>query len=294
MNQFCDSHAGCGDSSVCPWLLTRGIAESTNASCFSFICSANISAPLNGDVGGIGVSHPPLQSTYEKNAYLMMSQVYISYYMQSGIALGAFILLKLCHTHFYRTCLLLLWPLSLIWPSTLAKTKRRAQHVQTRLQKYLPTIKSATVEFHKAQCFFMLAINVAAQVSVGQGTLNQDTVSLQGLHNNYSLIGLISISGLLPIVFTLLSLRSVGMRSWYLLILSAVTAILSAATFYQTGTFNPSPADLHHLQTATDDIYSDCGDRDPQCFIWSSIKTSPSKVQRKEALEVQHALHSLC
>ena len=167
--------------------------------------------------------------------------------MQSGIALEGFILLKLCHTHFYQTCLLLLWTLSLIWPSTWDKTKRRTQRVQTPLRKYLPTIKSATVEFHEAQCLFMLAIDVAAQVSVNQGTPNRDTVSLQGLYNNYSLIGLISISGLLPIVFTLLSLRSVGMRSCYLLFLSTVTAILSAATFYQTGTFNPSLADLHQL-----------------------------------------------
>lgn len=186
--------------------------------------------------------------------------------MQSGIALGAFVLLKLCHTHFYRTCLVLLWPLCLIRPSAWAKSKRRAQHVQTRLRKYLPTIKSATVEFHKAQCFFMLAIGIAAQVSVNQGTLNQDTTSLQGLYNNYNLIGVISISGLLPITFTLLSLHTVGMHSWYLLILSTVTTILSAATFYQLGDFNPSSADLYKLQTATNSDYSGCGDRDPSAF----------------------------
>lgn len=191
-------------------------------------------------------------------------------------------LLKLRHTHFYRTCLLLLRPLCLIWPSAWAKPKSRAQDVQTRLQDYLPTIESATVEFQKAQCFFMLAIDIAAQVSVNQGTLNQGTTSFQGLYSNCSLIGLISVSSLLPVPFTLLSLHTGGMHSWYLLILSTDTATLSVATFYHTGNFSPSPADCHQLQTATNNLYSHYGDRDPSVFCLRTYQdiTSLSIAQR--------------
>lgn len=120
--------------------------------------------------------------------------------------------------------------------------------------------------FRRLNAFFMLAIDIAAQVSVNQGTLNQGTTSFQGLYSNYSLIGLISVSGLLPVIFTLLSLHTDGMHSWYLLIRSTDTATLSVATFYHTGNFSPSPADCHQLQTATNNFYSLYGDRDPSVF----------------------------
>lgn len=68
LNQFCDSYAGCGYN-ACPWTYVRGVVESTHASCSSSICSASVPAPRNGDVGGIGVSHPPLTSLHNRNAY---------------------------------------------------------------------------------------------------------------------------------------------------------------------------------------------------------------------------------
>lgn len=56
------------------------------------------------------------------------------------------------------------------------------------------------------------------------------------------------------------------MHSWYLPILSTDTATLSVATFYHTGNLSPSPADCHQLQTATNNLYSHYGDRDPSVF----------------------------
>lgn len=63
LDNFCDSNDGCVDSDVCPWIIFRGVVEPANASCFTYICNA-VSAPLNGDVGGIGVSYHRLRNTH--------------------------------------------------------------------------------------------------------------------------------------------------------------------------------------------------------------------------------------
>ena len=165
-------------------------------------------------------------------------QVYISYWLQGAISLSAFLALKLCD--------------KLPYP--------------TRLRRFLPALKSATVEFHKAQCFFMLAIDIATQIVLKTGTLNDGSAKLQGLYNNYVLIGSISLSGLLPVSFMLLTLHSVGVRSWYLLSLSSCTVALSAATLFTTGNFDPGPGDLMRLRNQVSDRFPACGLRDPSNY----------------------------
>ncbi len=81
--------------------------------------------------------------------------------MQTGIAVILFILLKMCDALLYRICLFaygILWPWWFLWPLGLERIKETANKAQTPLRRYQPAVKSATVEFHKAQCFFMLAI----------------------------------------------------------------------------------------------------------------------------------------
>jgi len=151
-------------------------------------------------------------------------------------------------------------------PVVLNAAKKRINRMQTRLCNYSPAIQSATVEFHKAQCFFILSIEIAAHIVVRQGSLNEGTTTLQGLFNNYSLIGSISISGLLPITITLLNLHTVGMDSVYLLVLSTFTVSVSAATLFSIGDFNITPTDRARITGLTTNKYPKCGTRDPTRF----------------------------
>ena len=136
--------------------------------------------------------------------------------MQSTIAVGAFLALKLCNSSLYQSYIFLSW---LLWPLGLSSFLRREvlisriHSLQMSLQRYIPALQSATVEFHKAQCFFMLAFSIAAQSIHNRGTLNEGITTLQGVYNNYTFVGIISLSGLLPISMTLLSLHSIGLRS---------------------------------------------------------------------------------
>ncbi|KAM0799141.1 hypothetical protein BDR22DRAFT_856849 [Usnea florida] len=262
LGQYCDSKNNCrtftevldlGDLGTpavlfSPWYYPPDQTNITNSDPFySMTCPSG--AALNADIGGIGV--------------------YISYWMQTAIALSGFLLLKLCDDQFYRWSIAmyyLFWPLGFRWPVGLIYVKRKASSMQANLCRYSPVIKSSLVEFHKAQCFFILAIEIAANIAVRQGTLNDSVTTLQGLFNNYSLVGSVSISGFLPVTFTLLALHRAGTHSYYLLILSHCALVLSAITMFSVGDFAISRVDEGKLTNASFPQYPNCGSRDPTTF----------------------------
>ena len=120
----------------------------------------------------------------------------------------------------------------------------------------------------------MLAIDIATQIVLKTGTLNDGSVKLQGLYNNYVLIGSISLGGLLPVSFILLTLHSVGVRSLYLVTLSICTIALSAATLFTTGSFNPGPADLMRLRNEVSGSFPACGLKDPSNYCLQTNRVS--------------------
>lgn len=116
----------------------------------------------------------------------------------------------------------------------------------------------------------MLAINVAALVNTKKGGFQPN--SLQQLYNTYILIKSISISGYLPVTFTLFTLHLVDVVSWYLLVLSVVTVFVSIATLFVIGNFSPSPDDLDYLsQQALSGGPSSCGTRNLATYCYKSI-----------------------
>ena len=178
----------------------------------------------------------------------------------------------------YYTCLILyyaLWPLDFIWPFGLNRLKQRAGNIQVWTQRLLPPLESALVEFQKAQCFFMLAIQIAAQIAVRTGSLGSD--NLQGLYNNYTFIGNLSITGFLPITFILWCLHTAGMRSWFITGLSTCTVIASTVSLFTTGNFNPSQSDRNNLAAQRTNIM-ECGYFNPTtyCLDFTNIQNAAS------------------
>ena len=159
----------------------------------------------------------------------------------------------------------------------------RAQRSRSKASTVrLAALTSALVGFHKAQCFFVLAINIAAQVDRAKGGLEPQ--SLQQLYNTWILIKSISIGGYLPITFTLFTLHLVDLVSWYLLSLTILTASVSIATLITIGNFNPSDADISPVRLASStNGTTACGGRIPGawCYIPNTmnyyIDSDPSK-----------------
>lgn len=114
----------------------------------------------------------------------------------------------------------------------------------------------------------MMAINVAALVNRNSGGFQPN--SLQQLYNTYVLIKSISISGYLPVTFTLFTLHLVDVVSWYLLVLSIVTVAVSIATLFVIGSFSPSQDDMVYLsQQALISGRSSCGTHNLAVYCFS-------------------------
>ncbi|KAL8931462.1 MAG: hypothetical protein Q9211_006945, partial [Gyalolechia sp. 1 TL-2023] len=194
--------------------------------------------------------------------------IYTSYWIQNGIALGAFALLRLFDFWIYYITIALLFCFS-----GLEKAKAKAEMArQMGLRYRVPNLVSALFEFHKAQCFFMMAVQTAAIITVRQGGFEAKT--LQQLYNSYSAITLVSICGYLPVVFTLVSLHGAGKSSWYIIALSVITVVVSGVTAFTTRHFHPSPNDLMFLRDITGG-WASCGTKNPVTFCLSSHTVDP-------------------
>ena len=158
-------------------------------------------------------------------------------------------------------------------PSRRARAQRfRSQDRTVRLA----ALTSALVDFHKAQCFFVLAINIAAQVDRAKGGLQPQ--SLQQLYNTWVLIKSISIGGYLPVTFTLLTLHLVDQVSWYLLSLTICTVAVAIATLVTIGNFSPSDGDISSVNLASSTNGPiPCGERNPGawCYVPNSLNSGP-------------------
>ncbi len=110
------------------------------------------SSPLNSDIGGIGV--------------------YASYWIQSGLALLGTFLVLLWGWGTHYICL----------PSIAVRRGNNAAKPANRIpetfaNRRLAHLTAALTDFQKAQCFFMLAVNIAALVlsfPTNEGILNSD------------------------------------------------------------------------------------------------------------------------
>ncbi len=103
--------------------------------------------------------------------------------------------------------------------------------------------------FQKAQCWFMLATNIASIVVLKNGGL--DPSSLQELYNTYVFIKVVAIGGYLPITFTLLNLHMINKISWYPIGLSTATVALAITTLSLSHkSFTPTVEDFGSITSA--------------------------------------------
>ncbi|KAI9843917.1 MAG: hypothetical protein M1838_002413 [Thelocarpon superellum] len=115
------------------------------ANCIDSLC-ATIVAPVNTDIAGVGV--------------------YVSYLMQAGLVLVAFLALKWWDSGLYYTCLV-----ARLARQGYVEAQRRALRTEARHLQHKERLIVALVEFQKAQCFFMLAVQIAALVVLHDGLL---------------------------------------------------------------------------------------------------------------------------
>ncbi|KAI9813396.1 MAG: hypothetical protein M1827_004070 [Pycnora praestabilis] len=126
-------------------------------------------------------------------------------------------------------------------------------------RKHRDKLVVGLVEFHKAQCFFILAIQIAAIVVMKAGTLGGANV--QAISDDYNILLTLPYGGFIPVTFVLFELHLIGEDSWYLFLLSVCTVGLSAATYWIAQGFDIS-ANIRNIPD-TPTLYPGCGQVDP-------------------------------
>ncbi|KAL8686419.1 MAG: hypothetical protein Q9224_005453, partial [Gallowayella concinna] len=211
------------------------------------ICQS-VYAPVIDDIAGVGVS------VFGTTA--------------NGIALVAFALLRLFDFWIYYLTIVLL---GCVYGLKEAQAKADWAR-QSGLRQRVPHLIAALFEFQKAQCFFMIAVQTAAIITVKRGGF--DAKTLQQLSNSYSAITLVAICGYFPVVFTLLNLHGANQDSWYVIGLTTITVVISGVTAFTTKQFKPSQHDLIGLHNVTGS-WASCGNRNPTTFCFSSDTVDP-------------------
>ncbi|KAI4112746.1 MAG: hypothetical protein LQ345_006145 [Seirophora villosa] len=125
----------------------------------------------------------------------------------------------------------------------------------------------ALTDFHKAQCFFVLATNIAALVVTRRGGL--DPQSLQQIYNTWIFLKVIAINSFFLVTFTMLNLYLVGMLSWYTTLMSSLVTVSSVVTYTTMGEFSPSQFEMKYLASiAASGGPSECDSKQPGVYCY--------------------------
>ncbi|KAK4963604.1 hypothetical protein LTR10_001233 [Elasticomyces elasticus] len=156
----------------------------------------NLNAVINGDIGGIGM--------------------FVSYMMQMLIVLSAWVLF-----HFYENWAA--WPLTLFMIPVHGRKRatQLAQQAQNtvRASNHNHALVAALDEMQKAQVFFMLAVQIAALIALGNPKYI-DATSWQQLWNNHGILFNLAFGGMFPVIFAMVIKRLAGVTSLYTLAVS--------------------------------------------------------------------------
>ncbi|TWU78243.1 hypothetical protein ED733_008109 [Metarhizium rileyi] len=115
-----------------------------------------------------------------------------------------------------------------------SKERRPALAKMTRLfDRHHAVLKHTLVEFQEAQCFFMLASQIAVLWSTSHSAA-LESHTLRSLIQNTSVSGMVSSTGILPVVIGMWSLQRMHKCSPWNFVLSVVTVIVSEVALYQT------------------------------------------------------------
>ena len=205
LSQWCHDSETCGIGTTCSScsLTADSILYFDPVyDCLEAICldQSKLTLGVNPDIGGIGVV--------------------ISLYIQLAFALLGY-LLVLYHTARKHLC----------------ENSRPGWNAAKKAVRYRHIILVNLVDFHKAQCFFALALNTAAFVSMSKPK-SLSFVETAALNN-------IARAGYMPVVWNHLTLLCFHKFSIYLVILTVLTNIVALVTSqkcYTGGKFQASTA----------------------------------------------------
>jgi len=102
-------------------------------------------------------------------------------------------------------------------------TKPTTPNEEEEPKGHYAIVNSVVAEFHKSQCYFAIALQIATFVIIRGGF-----ASTAWVDQNFLL--LVSADGLVPVVLTCYTIMTFGTKSWYIIVLTVITVVLSSIT----------------------------------------------------------------
>ena len=124
------------------------------------------------------------------------------------------------------------------WRHTLRFRSRAAyakndNHQASPDRSQYTALRMSTLEFQKVQCYFMLAIQIAALEALKNPGDNLERDVYNQLWHDMGLLNTVTLSGILPVVFGLYILCLFGMKSFPIFLLTIITVSLSLVTGFR-------------------------------------------------------------
>jgi hypothetical protein len=140
-------------------------------------------------------------------------------------------------------------------------------------------LMSMLVEFQEAQCFFMLATQIAVLVSFRNQSKFYEPENYAQLDMDNYLGQIIGAAGLIPVSIVMFTLNIGDMSSWYILSLSGITLATSSATVIISNSisiYGNTAADLASFYNVSP--LQACGNHPPPIIfcdtVWSKTTTN--------------------
>lgn len=183
-----------------------------------------------------------------------MPQVVLSYILQASLAIAVYIFINL-FTSWLRPILSFLYTVqdrmprsrpvrtatgtSMVGMQPHKTPWQRAGEHQRRIARSRPAaaLTSALVEFQEVQGFFVASIQLATLIifaSSDHAAMLSSTSSFAEAIMNVEIVQMLSINGMMPVLFTQIGLMRLGVRWWYMTGITAVVFLLAVVISQKT------------------------------------------------------------
>lgn len=218
---------------------------------------------------------------------LIFPQVVISYILQAALSISIYVLINLL-TSWLRPVLSLLYTIqdrvsrprpvrgtdNIVGLQPLRTPWQRAGEHQKIIanSRAAAALTSGLVEFQEAQAFFVLSIQFATLIifaSDDNSAMLSSTDSFAEAVVNVEAVQMLSINGLLPVLFTQVGLMNLGFRWWYMTLL--VLTVFTMTVLISQKSLMPDYDELWAYFKAESPITMCGGNPSPMTYCLSSL-----------------------
>lgn len=153
----------------------------------------------------------------------------LSYGFQTGLAFLLYLFIKLSRSWTRR----LLHPLSFCGSPS---TRKRGQQLQRQFSEsaFGAAAISSLAEFHEVQCYFVISIQLATQLSFNSANPNvagnSSTSFGEAIFNSEASV-VLSITSISPVILTQFLLQRAGMHWWYTFMAMSATVVMAVIAY---------------------------------------------------------------